>query len=62
MGNTVVHSAAGDVLLLAFCGVASATSLDRRIRSTIATLGLITSSVLLVHLSGGYIELHFHFL
>jgi hypothetical protein len=34
---------------------------SRRIASTVATLGLVTSSALLVHLSGGLIEAHFHF-
>src|SRR5213594_3294182 len=33
----------------------------RRLRSVIACFGLMTSSALLVHLSGGYIEFHFHF-
>jgi len=32
----------------------------RRLRSVIACFGLMTSSALLVHLSGGYIEFHFH--
>ena len=33
----------------------------RKLRSALACLGLVTSSALLVHISGGYIELHFHF-
>src|SRR5712691_1711828 len=33
----------------------------RRLRSVVACFGLMTSSALLVHLSGGYIEFHFHF-
>ena len=33
----------------------------RRLRSVLACFGLMTSSALLVHLSGGYIEFHFHF-
>jgi hypothetical protein len=32
-----------------------------RVRSAAATLGLISSSAILVHLSGGVIEAHFHF-
>jgi PAS domain S-box-containing protein len=35
--------------------------LYRRLRSVLASLGLITCSALLVHLSGGFIEMHFHF-
>ena len=33
----------------------------RKLRSALACFGLMTSSALLVHLSGGYIEFHFHF-
>jgi PAS domain S-box-containing protein len=33
-----------------------------RLRSSMAALGLVTSSAVLVHLSGGVIEMHFHFL
>lgn len=34
---------------------------SRKIRASLAGLGLITSSAVLTHLSGGYIEMHFHF-
>jgi diguanylate cyclase (GGDEF)-like protein len=34
---------------------------SRRLRATIASLGLVTASAVIVHLSGGYIEMHFHF-
>jgi PAS domain S-box-containing protein len=34
---------------------------SRRMRSGAATLGVMTSSAVLVHLSGGVIEVHFHF-
>src|SRR5207247_9146788 len=33
----------------------------RRFRAICASVGLLTSSAILVHLSGGYIEMHFHF-
>src|SRR5581483_1571544 len=33
----------------------------RRFRAVSACVGLLTSSAILVHLSGGYIEMHFHF-
>jgi PAS domain S-box-containing protein len=33
----------------------------RRFRAVSASVGLLTSSGILVHLSGGYIEMHFHF-
>lgn len=35
--------------------------LGRGLRSCVATLGLVASSAILVHLSGGTIEAHFHF-
>ncbi len=34
---------------------------SRRPQAIAASLGLITASAVLVHLSGGYIEMHFHF-
>ena len=34
---------------------------SRGFRAAVATLGLVTSSAVLVHLSGGYVEAHFHF-
>src|SRR5438552_3752484 len=33
----------------------------RRFRAIAACVGLLSSSAILVHLSGGYIEMHFHF-
>jgi diguanylate cyclase (GGDEF)-like protein len=35
--------------------------LNRRLRACIACLGLLASSAVMVHLSGGLIELHFHY-
>ena len=34
---------------------------SRRVRTALASLGLLTCSAVLVHLSGGLIEMHFHF-
>ena len=52
----------GAGLLLAGIAVVSHLSMiHRRVQSAIATGGLMTASALLVHLSGGFIELHFHF-
>lgn len=48
--------------LLAACAILALTpSLSARFRAALATSGLILASTLLVHLSGGYIESHFHF-
>jgi diguanylate cyclase len=40
---------------------ASSATLGRKTRAVAATLGLFSSSAILVHLSGGLIEMHFHF-
>lgn len=61
MGQDVVHSAS-EVALIAACAVlASWERPGRTMRASVATLGLITSSAVLVHFSGGYVEAHFHF-
>lgn len=51
----------GGVILAVFAVVATVRQLPRRVRTAITTCGLVLSSALLVHISGGYIELHFHF-
>ncbi|MBI3975843.1 MAG: PAS domain-containing protein [Armatimonadetes bacterium] len=61
MGTTLLHSlfeggVVAGAALLAWRGASS-----RKVRAGIASLGLLTSSAILVHLSGGYIEFHFHF-
>src|SRR5262245_25358678 len=40
---------------------AVAAPLPRRVRATLASVGLVMTSAILVHLSGGMIEMHFHF-
>jgi diguanylate cyclase (GGDEF)-like protein len=55
------HSAA-DVAPIAVAALAaSSNQLSNRLRSVVATLGLLTASAVLVHLSGGLIEFHFHY-
>jgi len=47
---------------LAVCAwLAGQERLGRRLRAGLATFGLLTASAVLVHLSGGLIEFHFHF-
>jgi methyl-accepting chemotaxis protein len=36
-------------------------AIGRRARSAVAVLGPITASAVIVHLSGGVVEAHFHF-
>lgn len=58
-GATHMVLESGVIALLAL--VAGNERLPRRSRMCAATLGLFTSSAVLVHLSGGLIEMHFHF-
>jgi diguanylate cyclase (GGDEF)-like protein len=61
MGEDVAHSSS-EVALVAACALlASWQRLGRTLRASFATLGLMTASAIVVHLSGGYIEAHFHF-
>jgi len=51
----------GGVILAVLAAVTTIPHLAQRVRAAIATCGLILSSALLVHLSGGFVESHFHF-
>src|SRR5205085_12191526 len=44
-----------------FAVAATSAVLPRRWRAVIAVLGLLSASAILVHFSGGRIEMHFHF-
>jgi diguanylate cyclase (GGDEF)-like protein/PAS domain S-box-containing protein len=58
---SVVHGLfeATGVAVLAW--VATAQRAQRRLSTVVAAIGLMTCSAILVHLSGGVIEMHFHF-
>ncbi|UWZ39971.1 EAL domain-containing protein [Dactylosporangium roseum] len=60
-GLPVQHAFADVAPLIGALGVAGARGLSRHIRSAAATLGLLGSSAVLVHLGHGMIEMHFHF-
>jgi signal transduction histidine kinase len=60
-GFGLVHSLADAAPLAGFAMLAAWGRLGRTVRAVLASCGLITASAVLVHLSGGYIELHFHF-
>jgi signal transduction histidine kinase len=51
----------GGVALAALAVLAMSRCWTHRVRAALATVGLILASSLLVHLSGGFIEAHFHF-
>jgi len=48
-------------IIVAFAGAAAVPRLGRRLRTVLAVTGLAFCSGTLVHVSGGYIEAHFHF-
>ena len=51
----------GGVILVGVAALAMSRRLPYRLRAALATVGLIFASAVLVHLSGGFIESHFHF-
>ncbi|HYR92650.1 MAG TPA: HAMP domain-containing sensor histidine kinase [Methylomirabilota bacterium] len=60
-GYSIGHTAfEGGIVALAAIA-ASIPRLDQRTRALAATFGLFSSSAILIHLFGGYIEVHFHF-
>src|SRR3989449_3092142 len=61
VGNDRVHSLVEGSVVAAMALGATSTKLNRTLRALIASLGLVTSAAVLTHLSGGYIEMHFHF-
>ena len=60
-GRSLSHSLGEGGAVMVFALLTSERVGSRRVRSAAAVLGLITSSAVLVHLSGGVIEMHFHF-
>src|SRR5688572_10777748 len=61
-GETLAHSLFEAALVALFAAAATfQRSLRRGARAGIAGAGLMTASAVLVHLSGGAIEMHFHF-
>jgi diguanylate cyclase len=60
-GYGLVHGLQEAMLVAVFALPAAHHSIGRRARSAAAVLGLITASAVIVHLSGGVVEAHFHF-
>ena len=61
MGSDLVVCGGTGLILASLALTGHLSIINCRTRSIIATCGLMTASAMLVHLSGGYIELHFHF-
>ena len=60
-GYGVLHSSEEGLALAAIAGLAMLVRRNHRAAAALVSVGLITSSALLVHLWGGVIEAHFHF-
>src|SRR5688572_25488188 len=60
-GYGVVHTATELFPLVMFGYLGGQGWVSRRTRSVVTGIGLMTVSALLVHLSGGMTEMHFHF-
>jgi PAS domain S-box-containing protein len=59
--GTVLHTIAEGAIVGLFAAVGGWRRASRTVQATAVGFGLMSSSAILVHLSGGYIELHFHF-
>lgn len=57
----MLHGLLEASIVAALAVLASQARLTRAIRSVAGSFGLLSCSAILVHLSGGYIEMHFHF-
>ena len=60
-GQSVPHMMFESALLILPTLLAGSEWASMKLRVAAASFGLITASAMLVHLSGGYIEAHFHF-
>jgi len=59
--GTVLHTAGEGLIVALFAVLAGWRRAGRTVQATAIGFGLMSSSAILVHLSGGYIEFHFHF-
>jgi PAS domain S-box-containing protein len=59
--ETVLHPVAEGLIVAFFATLACWPGTSRIFQATAVGFGLLSSSAILVHLSGGYIEAHFHF-
>jgi diguanylate cyclase (GGDEF)-like protein/PAS domain S-box-containing protein len=60
-GHDIPHIVLDAGLVALAASGAGTTVFNRRVRSVVATIGLLTASAVLVHLTDGLTEAHFHF-
>jgi two-component system, sensor histidine kinase and response regulator len=61
IGRDVPLSFMGGSVLAVLAALTMSRPWHYRVRACVATVGLITASSLIVHVSGGFVESHFHF-
>ena len=61
LGYGLIHPLAEVMVVATFSAGASSARISRDLRASLATLALVGSSGILVHLTGGLVEMHFHF-
>lgn len=59
--GTVLHTFSESLVVALFAAIACWNKRSRAFRATAVSFGLMSASAIIVHLSGGYIEFHFHF-
>jgi hypothetical protein len=59
--GTILHTIFEGLIVALFAVLGSLKRAGRTFQACAIAMGLMSSSAILVHLSGGYIELHFHF-
>lgn len=59
--GTILHGLGEGLIVAFFAAIATWGTRNRLLQASAVGIGLMTASAVLVHLSGGYIELHFHF-
>src|SRR5438270_2015039 len=60
-GYTLAHTLADTTVIAVAAFFAARKSLGRKWQSTVAAFGLVAASGVFVHLSGGVVEVHFHY-
>ena len=61
VGESALHATQETGIVVVLAAAASLSWARRRLSTVAAAIGLLTCSAVLVHLSGGLIEMHFHF-
>jgi signal transduction histidine kinase len=59
--GTVLHTVFEGSIVAVFAWLGGLSRFNRTLQASAIAIGLMSSSAILVHLSGGYIEFHFHF-